>query len=338
MKKVEVDDGIARFLQAFESMSKPFPDGLTLGEHLVAGAVATGASVFAMHPMDTIKTFIQKTRVVDGIEVVKKLNILSASAELVKESGPLGFYKGVGPNVFGQAPAGAVKFAAFEGLSIWADRKLFETKKLGTNLKPLVDLGCAAIAFCVCSVVLVPGEVIKQRLQAGIYSGSREALRSIWTAEGARGFYTGFSATLARDVPYTMLEFGLYHQFKRALRWIINKDKLSSQEELMMGGLAGGFTGFVTTPLDVAKTRIMTQAAGSSHRYKNFLEAMIDITRKEGFAANFRGSSARVLWLVPFTAIYFGVHEKSKRMLLKRKGHVISHQIVRSKRVQQANC
>mmetsp|Transcript_7802 Transcript_7802/g.34759 ORF Transcript_7802/g.34759 Transcript_7802/m.34759 type:complete len:93 (+) Transcript_7802:94-372(+) len=87
MKKVEVDDGIARFLQAFESMSKPFPDGLTLGEHLVAGAVATGASVFAMHPMDTIKTFIQKTRVVDGIEVVKKLNILSASAELVKESG-----------------------------------------------------------------------------------------------------------------------------------------------------------------------------------------------------------------------------------------------------------
>lgn len=74
-------------------------------------------------------------------------------------TGPLGFYKGVGPNVFGQAPAGAVKFAAFEGLSIWADRKLFETKKLGTNLKPLVDLGCAAIAFCVCSVVLVPGEV-----------------------------------------------------------------------------------------------------------------------------------------------------------------------------------
>mmetsp|Transcript_7810 Transcript_7810/g.34790 ORF Transcript_7810/g.34790 Transcript_7810/m.34790 type:complete len:82 (+) Transcript_7810:129-374(+) len=50
---------------------------------------------------------------------------------------------------------------------------------------------------------------------------------------------------------------------------------------------------------------------------------MIDITRKEGFAANFRGSSARVLWLVPFTAIYFGVHEKSKRMLLKRCGSTV---------------
>lgn len=124
-----------------------------------------------------------------------------------------------------------------------------------------------------------------------------------------------------------------------------------------MGGLAGGFTGFLTTPLDLAKTKLMTQtnAAASQQyddtdlgyrsqfcrwvsilsrqmlccfctsvqyvalfRYGSYMEVVFDILKKEGVSGLFRGASARVIWLIPFTAIYFGVHEKTKRTLLNR--------------------
>jgi Mitochondrial carrier protein len=59
-----------------------------------------------------------------------------------------------------------------------------------------------------CSFVLVPGEVLKTRLQAG--SGTLPGvIASILKQDGILGFFAGYGATLLRDVPYTMLELGV---------------------------------------------------------------------------------------------------------------------------------
>lgn len=216
----------------------------------------------------------------------------------------------MGVSLAGQVPAGAIKFAAFESFSQFT--KSVRNRENG----PIQDFLCAAMAFVCCSVIFVPGELMKQRLQAGMYPSLRTAVTDMFQKRGLRAFYTGYTATLVRDVPYTMFEFGLYSQFKRAFRSLISRQKLSAREEIMIGGFAGGCTGFLTAPLDLAKTKLMTQVGG---QYKGILDVMVQTMKTEGVGGVFRGGGARVAWLIPFTAVFFGVHEASKRALLQRK-------------------
>lgn len=95
--------------------------------------------------------------------------------------------------------------------------------------------------------------------------------------EGFFGLYAGFYATLLRDVPYTMLELGLYDPIKRILRNIrpIKKDKmghnnscslLSTQSvELIAEALTGGIAAYFTTPFDLLKTKLMLQVMLATH-------------------------------------------------------------------------
>lgn len=297
---------------------RPLADGLTILEHMVAGAVAAASSTLVMHPMDTIKTVAQA----QGVSAV------SAARGRIGEAGASGLYRGALASVASQAPAGSVKLAVFEGVTQWL-RKV----RPGISDSTL-ELGSAAIAFIACSIVLVPGEVVKQRLQAGVGRKVREGIvGQIWRTEGIRGFYSGYQAVLARDVPYTMVEFGCFAKLKRMGRKALGREKLSAGEEWGLGGIAGGFTGFVTTPLDLAKTKLMTQvriapsivgaavAAGglAEGQYSGVLDVFAKVARKEGLPGLFRGGMARVVWLIPFSAVFFGVHGMSKRVLLQRK-------------------
>lgn len=286
-------------------LSRPLSDGLNLADHLVAGAAATAAAVTAVHPLDTVKTVMQAA-------AGRRVGPLNAAVTVVRRRGLPALYSGVASSLGGQVPSGAIKFAVFETLTQWSRSRV--------NIpQPVQDFACAALAFVACSVAFVPGEVLKQRIQAGVSAGFLSGVRDAIRANGIRGLYTGYRATLLRDVPYTMLEFGLYTQYKRLLRTIVKRPKLRPQEEWVMGGLAGGCTGFLTTPLDLAKTRLMTQSSAAAARYTGVLDVLSRTARTEGVSGLFRGSSARVAWLVPFTAVFFGVHEASKRALRDRK-------------------
>jgi solute carrier family 25 S-adenosylmethionine transporter 26 len=80
--------------------------------------------------------------------------------------------------------------------------------------------------------------------------------------DGISGFFVGFYATLVRDVPYTMLELGLYENIKdfmkkRKLRNYPHESRLTFKEELFAAAVAGGISALVTTPFDLVKTKLM---------------------------------------------------------------------------------
>ena len=91
--------------------------------------------------------------------------------------------------------------------------------------------GCAALAFIASSVVLVPGELIKQRIQMGQVSSIADGISTIWKNEGILGFFTGYSGVCARDIPYTMLELGLYDNFKTLYLKLKNRDLKEGEDE-----------------------------------------------------------------------------------------------------------
>lgn len=268
---------------------------------MVAGGVATALADLVMHPIDTIKTVQQA--------LPAGVSVAGACRKILKDGGPMGFYKGVVPYVTMDGLSGAIKFATYE----WG-------KKLVAPILPAALLGyshfvCAAGAFLTCSVVLVPGELLKQRLQAGVAKSLVGGAQQIMKEKGLPGFFTGYRATLLRDVPYTMLELGLYENFKTALRKYKKKEELTTWEELGAAAVTGGIVGFVTNPLDLVKTRLMTAST-----YSGFFDVVTKMYKNEGGLRSFlNGAESRVLWLLPFTVVHLGVYEGAKRLIAKMK-------------------
>eukprot|EP01041_Mallomonas_annulata_P002086 gene2086-4076_t len=267
----------------------------------ICGAIASVVGDFIMHPVDTIKITQQASTV--GISVME------ASKRIMAQGGPAAFYQGVVPYLVADGISGSIKFAAFE------ISKRFVEKRVPEKYHAYTKFLCAAGAYVACSVALVPGEVLKTGLQAGAGSSLMGLVKKTWMDEGMKGFFVGYGATLLRDVPYTMLELGLYDNIKTFIRKFQKREDLTQGEELTSAAITGGFTSFVTTPLDVIKTKLMTQTLAGAVQYGGIGDVFNSIMTKDGTSGLFSGSLARVVWLLPFTTIYLGVYEVAKRRL-----------------------
>lgn len=111
-----------------------------------------------------------------------------------------------------------------------------------------------------------------------------------------------------------MLELGLYEIFKR---FLADTRSMKVQlepfwQDIVAAAVTGGITAFVTTPIDVVKTKLMVD------HYDSFLEGLILTVENHGVAALFAGVFARISWIVPFTAIYLPTYDFIKRQLLVR--------------------
>nr|CAB3501605.1 unnamed protein product [Digitaria exilis] len=185
------------------------------------------------------------------------------------------------------------------------------------------------------SFVYVPCEVMKQRMQVqgtqkswasaaakgsisqahgtqmyGYYNGMFHAGCSIWRNHGLKGLYAGYWSTLARDVPFAGLMVTFYEALKELTehgktKYLPNSDLdvSNSFEGLVLGGLAGGFSAYLTTPLDVIKTRLQVQ--GSTSRYNGWLDAITKTWTSEGVHGLFKGSVPRIIWYIPASAFTF---------------------------------
>lgn len=65
------------------------------------------------------------------------------------------------------------------------------------------------------TAVRIPCEVLKQRLQAGIFDNVGEAIVGTLRQDGFRGFFRGTGATLCREVPFYVAGMGLYAESKK---------------------------------------------------------------------------------------------------------------------------
>mmetsp|Transcript_12158 Transcript_12158/g.18456 ORF Transcript_12158/g.18456 Transcript_12158/m.18456 type:complete len:219 (+) Transcript_12158:219-875(+) len=166
------------------------PRELSSAQMAAAGAFATAFGVTIMHPVDTIKTLQQSN---EGIG----LNMIAATNKIMKDGGVGALYSGLGPYVTSDGFAGAFKFATYEVLKKWIKETIPE-EHYGKALYV-----AAAAAFLASSVVLVPGELLKQRLQMGQISSVRQGIPKIFKSEGILGFYAGYSGVCLRDIPYT---------------------------------------------------------------------------------------------------------------------------------------
>jgi hypothetical protein len=133
-------------------------------------------------------------------------------------------------------------------------------------------LSAGFFADLVISPLYVPTEVLKTRLQlqgrynnpffsSGYnYRSTMHALRTIYHTEGLAEFFSGYKATIYRDLPFSAIQFALYEQEQRiAKRWVGPGKDIGIGLEIFTGFSAGGIAGALTCPMDVVKTRIQTE-------------------------------------------------------------------------------
>jgi solute carrier family 25 S-adenosylmethionine transporter 26 len=247
-RSAQTDD----FQSLIAKVATPVKRELNAFELCLCGAFATVVGDFVMHPIDTIKVTQQTA--------VAAISFFTAVKQVFATSGLMGFYQGVVPYLICDGNSGAVKFAVFE------TSKKFLQEKLPAKYHSSLQFACAAVAMLACSVILVPGEVVKTRMQAG--AGSMvEVISQTLKNEGVKGLFSGYYATLVRDVPYTMLELGVYENVKSFMRKMGSSEgaderELTQNDELMAAAFTGAVAAFLTTPLDLVKTKLMMQGAG----------------------------------------------------------------------------
>ena len=154
----------------------------------------------------------------------------------------------------------------------------------------------ASLGEVTACLVRVPVEIVKQRRQASSHTKSLEIVKSTLRTEGVPGLYRGYLTTVAREIPFSLIQFPLWEYLKSSLAAWRGRDP-AAWEASLCGALAGGFSAAVTTPLDVAKTRIMLAQAGSQEAEAGMLGVIKIVSQEAGLRGLFAGVTPRVTWI-----------------------------------------
>ncbi|XP_075794663.1 mitochondrial S-adenosylmethionine carrier protein isoform X4 [Pelodiscus sinensis] len=167
----------------------------------------------------------------------------------------------------------------------------------------------------VACLIRVPSEVVKQRAQVSPSSGTFKVLSNTLYQEGIQGLYRGYKSTVLREIPFSLVQFPLWESLKDLWSWK-QGHVVDSWQSAACGAFAGGFAAAVTTPLDVAKTRIMLAKAGSSTASGNILSALHGVWRSQGLPGLFAGVVPRMTAISLGGFIFLGTYDKTRSLLL----------------------
>lgn len=230
----------------------------------------------------------------------------------------------------------------------------------GTDLlpQPFVHASASAIAEMGSCLVLAPAEVIKQNAQMlrkqdnssseTRRSTSLEALRQVTSSGAQRRLFSGYTALVARNLPFTAIQFPIFEHVRNTVWASRSQGRAEGEEQGLVetavvtgtsAGAAGAFAAFITTPSDVVKTRMMLSAgeagdnshstSSPSHVEKSAssrskpkrgsLEVTRDVYRRHGVRGLFRGGGLRAVWTAVGSGLYLGTYEMSKVWLTRGK-------------------
>lgn len=288
-------------------------------DSLIAGAFAGLVVDLSLYPIDTIKTRIQ-------------------SKEGFWASGGLrNIYKGLSAVAIGSIPGGAAFFFFYDTTKSTLFRSFDlqpqTTEQGGSAAVVMAQSVAASVGECAACCVRVPTEMVKQQLQAGRHHSPITAIRCITNNvntdklanpgaapthinfSGISHLFRGMPIMLLREIPFSVIQMSLYEGLKR---WIARNDATASHFYALLplcGGVAGGTAAFLTTPLDVVKTRIMLQhetvsSRGIRHVVQDILLEPARSNDRFGAAQKFfRGAPARVFWISAGGSVFFSAYE-----------------------------
>ena len=273
---------------------------------LLGGVAGSLAEAFVM-PALVVRTRMM----VQGADssLIAYRGFFDAVTTMFRDEGIGAFYKGVGLSVAFTPLARGLYMAGVEG----------SHRTLGHGTAAL-DFAAGMNAQLLSSIAYVPRDVVIERCaidgqlstQVGSTASSRAALRTIFSAEGLRGFYRAFLPHQLVWVPFNGLFFAALGRCKEA------EDALGVDSSGYAIGVANTFASAAvaaaaTNPIDVIKTRL--QVAGANPEvfdYRGPIDCLVKLLRAEGPSALFAGLVGRFMYTGPAFALFLPTYDLLK--------------------------
>jgi solute carrier family 25 S-adenosylmethionine transporter 26 len=238
-----------------------------------------------LFPIDTIKTRIQAT-------IHGQTNYAKATNSK---------FSGLKSQIIGSFPSAAAFFSTYD-----LTKHIF-IKRLDIKYHTLAHMLAAIAGECSAALIRNPFELVKQNLQIGRYNHIIEAVSDIYCKNGVRGLYRGYVITVTREIPFGLIQYPLYEYLKK-----LKGKQESPFSYSICGAQAGAIAAFLTTPIDVVKTRIMT---ANDLSFRHAITTAKLIYNNEGLTKFYSGVHLRVLYISIGGLFFFGVNEYFKDFL-----------------------
>uniref|UniRef100_A0A670Y3F1 Mitochondrial S-adenosylmethionine carrier protein n=1 Tax=Pseudonaja textilis TaxID=8673 RepID=A0A670Y3F1_PSETE len=255
---------------------------------LLAGGLAGVCVDLTLFPLDTVKTRLQSPQ---GFR---------------KAGGFRGIYAGVPSAAVGSFPNAAAFFVTYE-----YTKAVLHTDA-SPYLAPIIHMMAASFGEVVACLIRVPAEVVKQRAQVSPSSSTLRILsQTVYEEVGLKKIWVGER----EGIPFSLVQFPVWESLKELWSWK-QGHVVDSWQSAVCGAFAGGFAAAVTTPLDVAKTRIMLAKTGSRTASGNVLSALQGVWRTQGISGLFAGVVPRISSISLGGFIFLGMYDKIRSLLL----------------------
>ena len=286
--------------------------------HVVAGSGARGTCEAFMSPFHLVRVRQQHS-------TSSFVPLRSHFQQVVQADGVSALFKGLPSRLLWALPLSSFTFIYYEkAKGIFQNSR--QKKSLSFSASDIKWAASGPLAISLGLMIRTPLDIVEARLQLSRTSNGRQAkgmsairneLKQIVESDGVKGLWRGYPSALLANLVFIGSYFIIYESSCAQLRKSPLTERYPAFVHLTAGGIAGGAAGFVTTPFDVIRTRLQTQATTTEGVSTTSGLEMWRLTWAEGgLRSLFRGLGPRLLSYSPAGAITFCAYELYKKMLL----------------------
>ncbi|KIP05824.1 hypothetical protein PHLGIDRAFT_91681 [Phlebiopsis gigantea 11061_1 CR5-6] len=271
-----------------------------------------------MHPLDLLKIKFQVATGAPKGGIGRQ--IWHSLRDIHQSQGWRGLYRGVGPNIAGNASSWGLYFLFYN---------MLKQRASGGDSAYQMSAGtyllCSAEASAVTAVMTNPIWVVKVRMftttpdNPVAYRSLWHGLNSIYREEGMKGLYRGTSLALV-GVSNGAIQFMGYEKMKvwgfdrkrkqfaaQGRQFGPEDDKLSNTAYTVMSGASKLLALVVTYPYQVVRSRLQNNA--TIHLYPTIPITISRTLKNEGLQGFYRGLGTNLVRVLPGTCVTFVVYE-----------------------------
>ncbi|XP_047243845.1 solute carrier family 25 member 44a [Girardinichthys multiradiatus] len=251
---------------------------------------------------------------------------LDAFFKILRTEGVRGLYRGFMVNTF-TLVSGQAYITTYELV-----RKYVSHYSPSNTVKSVVAGGAASL---VAQTITVPIDVVSQHLmmqgqgehltrfkvkpkmmlttakRKPIFGQTRDITVQIFAADGFRGFYRGYVASLLTYIPNSAVWWPFYHYYAEKLSLLAPSGCPHLILQAVAGPMAAATASTITNPMDVVRARVQVEGRSS------VTETFKQLVAEEGIWMMTKGLSARIISSTPTSVIIVVGYETLKRLSLR---------------------
>lgn len=277
------------------------------------GVFMTMTTRATVYPFTLIRTRLQ-------VQKGKSLynGTFDAFWKILKAEGTRGLYRGFMVNTF-TLISGQAYVTTYELV-----RKYVSCYSSNNTIKSLVAGGAASL---VAQSITVPIDVVSQQLMVQgqgcqltrfklkprkvTFGQTRDIVVQIFHADGFRGFYRGYVASLLTYIPNSAIWWPFYHFYAERLSRLAPVDCPHLLLQAVAGPMAAATASTLTNPMDVVRARVQVEGRSS------VMETFKQLLAEEGVWGLTKGLSARIISSLPTSVMIVIGYETLKRLSLR---------------------